>query len=263
MKISILSFLALLTLSFSVSAKTIVISDIDDTIKMTGVLNSKISVGYNGIFSKKAFAGMSELYNEYSKNGLALYYVSGSPKMIDSRIESFLSERDFPNPEQRYLKDKISSDTYKFKTESIRTILAQDPTSTVILIGDDTEHDPDVYHDISHEFPGRVEAIYIRAIQNAKLPNNPLMRNFFSSVEIAANEMLRGQLSLVEFETVVNGFVNPADDNGIQLKNFYCPKEGRQSIADLISKHQTTGSYPIVDLLVRTQNKIMKECKCR
>jgi phosphatidate phosphatase APP1 len=36
MKISLLSLCVFLTLSFSVSAKTVFISDIDDTIKMTG-----------------------------------------------------------------------------------------------------------------------------------------------------------------------------------------------------------------------------------
>lgn len=263
MKISILSFLALLTLSFSVSAKTLIISDIDDTIKMTGVLNSKLSVGFYGIFGKQAFAGMSELYNEYDRNGAGIYYVSGSPQMIDCRIEDFLIERDFPYANQRYLKDKISSDTYKFKVESIRTILAENNTATVVLIGDDTEHDPDVYNDISHEFPGRVEAIYIRTIQNAKLPNNPLMKNFFSSVEIAANEMLRGQLSYAGLESVVDGFVGQTNESGIQLKKFYCPKEGRDSIRSLILKHQATGNNPVVELLLRTQNKIMKACKDR
>lgn len=104
MKISFLSFLALLTLSFSVSAKTIVISDIDDTIKMTGVLNNKISVGLNGIFGKKAFAGMSELYSEFDHNGDGIYYVSGSPQMIDCRIEDFLTEKDFPQSRSKILK---------------------------------------------------------------------------------------------------------------------------------------------------------------
>lgn len=263
MKISILSFLALLTLSFSVSAKTIVISDIDDTIKMTGVLNSKISVGFFGIFGKQPFAGMSELYNEFDRKGVSIYYVSGSPQMIDCRIDSFLTEREFPFPDQRFLKDKISTDTYKFKTESIREILNQDPTTTAILIGDDTEHDPHVYDDISKEFPGRVEAIYIRAVQNAELPVNPLMKNFFSAVEIAAKEIVRGKLGQFELENVVHGFVEQTNDSGIQLRNFYCPKEGRRSIGDLISKFQTTGHGPIVELLVKTQLKIMKSCKNR
>lgn len=121
-------------------------------------------------------------------------------------------------------------------------ILAQDPKASAILIGDDTEHDADVYHDISIEFPGRVEAIYIRAIQNAKLPKNPLMKSFFSSVEIAANEMLRGQLDYNGVAIVTEGFEQQTNESGVQLKNYYCPKQGRDEINDLISKFQTTGS---------------------
>ena len=260
MKILVLLFCAFFT--SSISAKTVVISDIDDTIKMTGILNSKISVGFNGIFGKTAFAGMSELINEYYLNGADVYYVSGSPQMIDCIIDTFLTDLNFPQADQRFLKDKISSDSYKFKMDAIRHILAKDPTFIAVLIGDDTEHDAEVYHDISIEFPGRVKAIYIRAIQNAKLPKNPLIKNFFSSVEIAANEMLIGQFSYAGLETVVDGFINQTYGSGIQLKNYYCPREGRVEIKDLISKHQATGR-PVVDLLLRTQLKIIQECMRR
>ena len=263
MKIKLLSFLFIVGFTINVSAKTILISDIDDTIKMTGVLNNKLSVSYKGIFGKKAFAGMSELYNEYDRQDVGIYYVSGSPQMIDCRIESFLVKTDFPEVDQRYLKDKVSSDTYDFKIKSIKSILADNPNSTVILVGDDTQHDPEVYHDISSQFPDRVEAIYIRTILNKKLPSNPLIKKFFSSVEIAANEMLRGKLDFLGLENVVEGFVNQTNHSGIQLKNFYCPKKGRTVIRNLISKFQTTGNYPVVKLLLNTQNKIMKTCKDR
>ncbi|MEA9357114.1 phosphatase domain-containing protein [Bacteriovorax sp. PP10] len=263
MKTTIFSFCALLVLSFnSASARTVVISDIDDTIKMTGVLNNKLHVGFNGLFSKRAFAGMSELYHEYHDRGYGIYYVSGSPKMIDCRIEDFLVEKDFPQADQRFLKDKISSDTYKFKMESIRNVIAKENPTSLILIGDDTEHDPDVYNDISKEYPGLVEAIYIRAVQDAKLPVSTLMRNFFSSVEIAANEMIRGELDYKGLDNVANGFVEQTKDSGIQLDDFYCPKSGRDEINNLMS-HSKLSDTKIVKLLLRVQNKIMKTCKDR
>lgn len=263
MKITILSFCALFALSFnSVSARTVVISDIDDTIKMTGVLNNRIHVGFNGLFSKRAFAGMSELYHEYHAKGFGIYYVSGSPQMIDCRIADFLVEKDFPQGDQRFLKDKISSDTYKFKMESIRNVIAKENPTSLILIGDDTEHDPDVYNDISKEYPGLVEAIYIRAVQDAKLPINTKMKNFFSSVEIAANEIIRGDLDFKGLENVTTGFVEQTRGSGIQLEDFYCPKSGRDEINNLMS-HSKLADTKIVKLLLRAQNKIMKACKDR
>jgi phosphatidate phosphatase APP1 len=261
MKITILSLCALFALSInSASAKTIVISDIDDTIKMTGVLNNKLHVGFNGLFSKRAFAGMSELYNEYHAKGYGIYYVSGSPKMIDCRIEDFLVEKDFPQGDQRFLKDKIGSNTYNFKMESIRNVIAKENPTTLILIGDDTEHDPDVYNDISKEYPGLVEAIYIRAVQDAKLPFNKKMKNFFSSVEVAANELIRGQLDFKGLEKVTDGFVEQTKGSGIQLTDFYCPKSGRDEINNLMQDRKLSDTH-IVKLLLRAQNKIMKACK--
>lgn len=263
MKVTFLSLCALIALSFnSVSARTVVISDIDDTIKMTGVLNSKLHVGFNGLFSKRAFAGMSELYNEYDAKGYGIYYVSGSPKMIDCRIEDFLADKDFPQWNQRFLKDKISSDTYKFKMESIRNVIAREKPTSLILIGDDTEHDPDVYNDISKEYPGLVESIHIRAIQNTKLPSNSLMKNFFSSVEIGVHELINKKLSYLGLENVVHAFIEQTKESGIQLDSFYCPKEGRAEISELITKNRVKDTA-VIDLLLRTQSKIKKICKNR
>jgi hypothetical protein len=229
---------------------------------MTGVLNNKLHVGFNGLFSKRAFAGMSELYHEYHAKGYGIYYVSGSPKMIDCRIEDFLVEKEFPQADQRFLKDKISTDTYKFKMESIRNVIAKENPSSLILIGDDTEHDPDVYNDISKEYPGLVEAIYIRAVQDAKLPLNVRMKNFFSSVEIAANEIIRGDFDFPGLENVVTGFVDQTKGSGIQLDDFYCPKSGRDEINNLMV-HNKLADTKFSKLLLRAQNKIMKTCKER
>lgn len=260
MKTTIFSFCALLVLTLnSASARTVVISDIDDTIKMTGVLNNKLHVGFNGVFSKKAFAGMSELYNEYHAKGYGIYYVSGSPKFIDCRIEDFLDLREFPQSDQRFLKDKISSDTYKFKMESIRNVIAKENPTSLILIGDDTEHDPDVYNDISKEYPGLVESIYIRAVQNAKLPKNKLMKNFFASVEIAADDLIKNKLNYLGLENVVHAFVDQTKESGIQLASYYCPKEGRAEIAEHITKDYVKDSA-VIKLLLRTQAKIRKTC---
>ena len=261
MRLTFLSLSTFLLISFNLaSARTIVISDIDDTIKMTGVLNNKISVGFYGVFGKRAFAGMSELYNEFHAKGLGIHYVSGSPQMIDCRIEDFLNERDFPQGDQRFLKDKISSDTYKFKMESIRNVIEKENPTSVILIGDDTEHDPDIYHDISKEYPEKISAIYIRAVRNAELPKNPLIKNFFSSVEIAANEIIRGELDYTGLDNVTHGFVKQTKDSGIQLEDFYCPKSGRDEINHLML-HSKLSDTAIVKLLLRAQNKIMKACK--
>lgn len=258
MKITILSFCAFLALSFNaVSARTLVISDIDDTIKMTGVLNSKHLVAFNGIFVKRAFAGMSKLYQQFDQDGKDIYYVSGSPEIIACRVESFLDENHFPQISNLILRESLSVDTYKYKVEGIRKILDQLRPDKVILVGDDTQHDPEVYRDIDKEYPGLVESIYIRVVRQAELPDLPQMKSIFTSVEIAAHEYTKGEMSKESLVKVAKKFIDKNDKKGIYLEKRYCPKEGR---AELDTFKKKIADPEIKLLLDQVQGKIIETC---
>lgn len=258
MKISILSLCALLVLSIqTVSAKTLVISDIDDTIKMTGVLNSKKAVAFNGLFIKRAFAGMSKLYQHFDRNGDDIFYVSGSPKIISCRVENFLEENHFPQIHNTILRESLSVDTYKYKMEGIRKVLDEQKPDKVILIGDDTQHDPDVYRDIDKEYPGLVEKIYIRVVKQAELPELPQMQSIFTSVEIAGFEYLAGRLSKESLTEVAQKFIDKNNKKGIYLPKRYCPKEGRAEIDLIRSK---IPDLKVNLLLGQVQDKIIETC---
>lgn len=258
MKITILSLCALFALSFnSVSAKTMIISDIDDTIKMTGVLNSKKAVAFNGLFIKRAFAGMSKLYQQFDKDNIDIYYVSGSPQIISCRVENFLEENHFPQIHNLILRESLSVDTYKYKIEGIRKILNELKPDKVILIGDDTQHDPDVYRDIDKEYPGLVEAIYIRVVKQAELPALPQMKGIFTSVEIAGFEYLKGQLSKASLVKVAQKFIDKNNKKGIYLEKRYCPKNGRPEI-DFIRDQVSDPQLKL--LLDQVQGKIIETC---
>ena len=43
------------------------------------------------------------------------------------------------------------------------------PGRNFILIGDSGQHDPEIYSRLAIEFPGRIEAIYIRKIRSESL----------------------------------------------------------------------------------------------
>lgn len=258
MKITVISFCALLVLSFnSVSAKTLVISDIDDTIKMTGVLNSKKAVAFNGLFIKRAFAGMSKLYQQFDKDGKDIYYVSGSPEIISCRVENFLEENHFPQIHNLILRESLSVDTYKYKVEGIRKILNELKPDKVILVGDDTQHDPEVYRDIDKEFPGIVESIYIRVVRQAELPALPQMKGIFTSVEIAGFEYLKGELSKAALVQVAQKFIDKNNKKGIYLPKRYCPKDGRPEI-DFIRDRVADPSLKL--LMDQVQGKIIETC---
>jgi phosphatidate phosphatase APP1 len=250
------AFLSLSVLLFSKLgfAKTLVVSDIDDTIKVTDVLN-KANAVKNGLFSKKAFSGMNELFNEFNNSDTIITYVSGSPTVIKEIVDNFLEDNHFPQKENLTLKKgKVS--TYDYKLAVIRDQIAKMNPDKIILLGDDTEFDPEVYNTISKE--NKIESIYIRAVQNRKLPNNAKIINFISPVEIAANELLKGNLSGASLTKITNAFVKQAENSQIAIKNRYCPIEGRSQLEEL---KQKVSEQSAIDSLVLAQEKIIKACR--
>ncbi len=246
---------ALLLSVQELSAKTLIVSDIDDTIKMTDVLGSKGKIVINGLFKEKAFAGMSELYNKMNNADTDIYYVSGSPEYIKFRIKDFLDENNFPQQQNIVLKRRMKDDTYEYKVGAIRELIKKVNPDKVILIGDDTEHDPHVYETIQAENPALVEGIYIRSIQNNQ--KEGLQRTFISPVEIAGFETLAGRFEEKELAGISEGFINQTNKSGIALKKRYCPKEGRESLEELKTKLSADSTQTIEN----TQQKIINSCK--
>lgn len=253
MKNLILGGLLLVTLQ-GVQAKTLIVSDVDDTIKVTDVLGKKSEIVVNGLFSKKAFAGMSELFQQMATDDTEIYYVSGSPKFIKIRINEFLEENKFPQRKNLILKDKMSDDTFKYKTDAIKGLIKKINPDKVILIGDDTEYDPEIFNGISASYPGLVESIYIHTVQNREFQGT----RFFSAVEIAGSEIEKGNLKEESLAPVVKGFVKQTNCSAISIKKRYCPQSGTALIEEL--KQKSTSEQNIT-LLEQSQSKIINSCK--
>ncbi len=156
-----------------------VISDIDDTIKITGITEGRRQVILNTFFREyKPVAGMAELYRSWTN--AAFHYVSGSPWQLFEPLSEFLLSTCPAYPEGSFhmknarknllsrstwsdLKDLVTNEnlTYEQKTEQISAILACFPARRFTLVGDSGERDPEVYREIARRFPGQVEEILI------------------------------------------------------------------------------------------------------
>lgn len=249
-------FLAICLSANTLYAKTLIVSDVDDTIKVTDVLNKKNAI-YNALFSKAAFSGMPELYRQLENSETLFFYISGSPKMIEEKVSNFLDFNNFPQRANLILKQGISSPTYDFKVAAITKLIQAENPDKVILIGDDTEFDPEVYQTISKSFPNKVESIYIRAIQDRQLPKMEMMKNFFSSVEIAGFEMLKGNLKIKALSDVSASFIRKDNGSKIVINGRFCPSQGRAQIEEL---KQLAVDQSAINSLELTQQKIISTC---
>ena len=152
-----------------------VISDIDDTIKISNVLDTKELLKNTFTSEFRVVPGMAGLYAGWAGRGAAFHYVSGSPWQLYRFITDFLDENGFP-PGSVHLKkfrltDRSSirflvGDQLEYKKKRIQNIIKDFPGRQFILSGDSGEQDPEVYAAIAMEFPRRIKAILIRNAGN-------------------------------------------------------------------------------------------------
>ncbi len=149
-----------------------VISDIDDTIKISDVLNHDALVRRTLLQPFEAVPGMAEVYRTWATNGAEFHYVTASPWQLHLPLLEFTRTNNFPqgswHMKQWRLKDRtyrsIFENPEKYKEETIAPLLRQFPQRRFVLVGDSGERDPEAYAALAREFPQQVAAIFIRNV---------------------------------------------------------------------------------------------------
>ncbi len=158
-----------------------IISDIDETILVTHTRNSLKKIKTlltKNAYKRNAVKEMREFYISISDNRHPFFYVSNSEANLYPMIRLFLEHNHFPTG-PIFLKPFVKwSSLFKRKTnkgreghkkEKIRFLLNSYPDMSFILIGDDSQKDPEIYGDIAREAPDRIKHIYIRNIDEGAL----------------------------------------------------------------------------------------------
>jgi hypothetical protein len=150
-----------------------VISDIDDTIKVTEVLERKKLLRNTFLKEFRAVPEMAALYRRWARGrGAVFHYVSASPWHLYPFLSEFLAAQGFPMG-TFHLRDfrlvpgsfrKALVPSGRVKLRHVRSLLTRFPRRRFILVGDSGESDPELYGNVAREFPGQVEKIYIRNI---------------------------------------------------------------------------------------------------
>ncbi len=168
------------------SASYGVISDIDDTIMKTGVTSFlKLRVAFNTFFKnydqRVPFKDAARFYQLLHRGASGndqnpMFYLSNSPWNLYRYLEKFVDFHGFPKGPilLRNLHspwDKTPKKKRPHKEHELINILKHYPDFTFILIGDAGEHDTKYYTNAATEYPGRIKAIYIRAVNSSKKMN--------------------------------------------------------------------------------------------
>ena len=153
-----------------------VISDIDDTLKISEVLDKKKLVQNTFLKDYTAIEGMPAFYQWLANKGAYFHYLSSSPwqmhPMLKPMLDSYYPKgavhlRNFNPTNRSFFKFFMSSEVYKI-TKAM-SIVDRYPEHQFILIGDSGEKDPEVYARIYREFPHNIKQILIRAVDGSNL----------------------------------------------------------------------------------------------
>jgi len=156
-----------------------VISDIDDTVKISNVTNRKSLLDHTFLLDFRAVPGMAELYGQWSAQGVSFHFVSSSPWQLYAPLREFLDASGFPfaafNLKVVRFRDETLFDLFKKGTETkpaiIEGILQTYPERKFVLVGDSGEQDPEVYAALMHKYPGQVLKAYIRNVTDETAGN--------------------------------------------------------------------------------------------
>jgi phosphatidate phosphatase APP1 len=166
----------------SLAAPFLVISDIDDTILLTGLTEGVAMVARTVLreaSQRAAIPGMASLYRGLargipSRSGKrqpepTFFYVSTGSWTFYPTLQEFVQLRGFPQgpmfltdwgPTERYIRRSGA----EHKRTAIRRLFEAYPSMDFVLVGDSGQRDPLTYEEMAREFPGRVRLILIRQV---------------------------------------------------------------------------------------------------
>jgi len=166
-----------------------VISDIDDTIKVTEVLQRRRMLRNTFLTEFGSVPGMAGVYAAWARDGAAFHYVSGSPWHLYPFLEEFLGVQGFP-PGSFHLRDfrlmgldlrTAFRSAARVKRRHIEGLLAMFPGRRFVLVGDSGEGDAKMYAGLARQYPERTVAIYIRNVTD-EAHGHPRWRKEFVGV---------------------------------------------------------------------------------
>ncbi len=212
-----------------------VISDIDDTViqsRVSSFLLAARTVMLGNARTRLPFPGVAAFYQALRAGATGnecnpIFYVSSSPWNIHDVITEFMDLQKIPRGPV-LLRDwditmgMLSSSRHlDHKGAAIRTIMNTYPSLPFILIGDTSQHDPEIYKQIVSEFPGRIRAVYIRDVTRNEHRS--------ASVKQLAEEIRTSDSTLVLAEDTLGAATHAAEQGWIRVESLADVREEKRA----------------------------------
>jgi hypothetical protein len=150
-----------------------VISDIDDTIKVTQVTDHQATLRNTFLRPFEPVPEMAAFYRRLARSNHAVFhYISASPWQLYAPLSEFIRSNGFPTGDfalkDFHWKDRtflsLFADPEKYKRGIIEPLLKRFPKRRFICIGDSGERDPEIYAALARQPARQIARIYIRDV---------------------------------------------------------------------------------------------------
>ncbi len=237
-----------LLLSFNSMAGIQIISDLDDTIKITNSGNIWESIGY-GSARRKVYAGMPEFLAASRSYVSALNVISSSPRILKYQVNNLLEKHEIQTENIVLNRNFNRPGHTEYKTNAIKTML-EASNDSFILMGDDVGEDPEIYDAIIKLYPNRILASYIHIVKNRSVPATAI--KYFTTLDLAIREHQAGRLAEEHVSDVIASILNVRELESVFPEFTYCPTE-RSDDALLIEASYTSDASAL-------NNKLTEYC---
>lgn len=171
------------------------ISDIDDTLLVSQV-SSKRKLLFNTLLrnplQRTVVTGIRELYASFAAHNplpacAPLFYLSATPRQLHLPLQTILDHNHLPPGvliTKRVTNDASSEpvrNQFAYKLAKVEQILTLVKHVKFTLVGDDSEHDPEVFEELKRRHPDRIEAIWMRQVLT-----NPARVRYANQLDLAS-----------------------------------------------------------------------------
>jgi phosphatidate phosphatase APP1 len=163
-----------------------VVSDIDDTIKHSGVGCRRTLLVNTFLREFEPIPGIVPLFQQWASEGASFHYVSSSPWQLYTHLADHFGDIGLPAGSFHLrafrLRDQLLRRLLWMrrsgKAAALASLIKSSPRRRFILVGDSGEIDPEIYGSLARRYPRQVARILIRAIEGPKCVDKRFRKAF-------------------------------------------------------------------------------------
>ena len=166
-----------------------VISDIDDTIKISEVRKRHEVVMNTFCRPFQPVPGMAGVYRQWALDGARFHYVTASPWQLYLPLSEFTRSNGFPAGTFHMKSVRVKDTSFfnlfespeRYKTPVMEELLRQYPKRQWVCVGDSGEKDPEIYGALRRKYPRQIQQIFIRDVTE-EAPGSARYREAFRDI---------------------------------------------------------------------------------